>query len=332
MKKKGEASMSKNINTLISQAVDIIKSSKKIYVGSHVQPDGDNIGSTLALGMALKKINKDVSLIKVDHIPKDYLFLPNIELIKEYDIDENIDTFIALDSSSMDRLGVGKQFALKADNIINIDHHISNTNFGHINIVSPTSAATGELVYELIDEIGIDIDEDIATCLYTAISTDTGSFMYSNTTYNTHLIAAELLRKGIDIEGININLYQSRSLERTNLFIDCLNRLELFMDNQIGVVAVTQQMLEENNAKMEDTEGIVSYIRDIDSVEVAVLLKEMKCDEVKVSLRSKKTIDVSKICTKLNGGGHKRAAGCTINYGITEAKQIILNEIMMAFR
>lgn len=322
--------MDKGIKTYMSQAIDIIKNSKKIYIASHIQPDGDNIGSTLALGMALKKMDKDVSLIKVDHIPKDYLFLPNIELIKEYDITENVDTFIALDSSDMDRLGVGKHFALKANNIINIDHHISNTNFGHINIVSPTSAATGELVYKLINEIGIDMDKDIATCLYTAISTDTGSFMYSNTTYITHLIASKLLQKGIDIERININLYQSRSLERTKLFINCLNSLELFMDNKIGMVAVTQQMLKENNASMEDTEGVVSFIRDIDSVEVAVLLKEMKYDEIKISLRSKKTVDVSKICTKFNGGGHKKAAGCTIYNDISKAKKLILDEIMMA--
>ncbi len=324
--------MDNSLKSPISQAIDIIKNSNRLYICSHVEPDGDNIGSTLALGMALMKMSKDVRLIKVDNIPQKYLFLPNSELIREYDIDEKIDTFIALDSSDMDRLGIGKEFALKANNIINIDHHVSNTNFGHVNIVSPKSAATGELIYRLINEIGAKIDKDIATCLYTAISTDTGSFMYSNTTNVTHLIVAELLQIGIDIEDININLYQNRSIEKTKLFIDCLNNLELFMDNMIGVISVTQHMLKKNNAKMEDTEGIISFIRDINSVEVAVLLKEVEHDEIKVSLRSKKNVDVSKICAKFNGGGHKKAAGCTIYTNIVEAKRLILNEINMALR
>ncbi|QQY80695.1 phosphoesterase RecJ-like protein [Keratinibaculum paraultunense] len=319
--------MNNNLKSSINQAIDVIKNSNKLCICSHVEPDGDNIGSTLALGMALMKMNKDVRLLRVDDIPQKYLFLPNIEFIKEHDIDEGIDTFIALDCSDMDRLGIGKKVALKANNVINIDHHISNTNFGHINIVSPKSAATGELIYKLINKIGVNIDKDIATCLYTAISTDTGSFMYSNTTYATHLIAAELLQIGIDMEDININLYQSKSIEKTKLFIDCLNSLELFMDNMIGVISVTQHMLKKNDAKLEDTEGLVSFVRDINSVEVAVLLKEMEYNEIKASLRSKKKIDVSKICTKFNGGGHKKAAGCTIYATIAEAKKLILNEI-----
>ncbi|MCF6460500.1 DHH family phosphoesterase [Clostridium sp. Cult3] len=324
--------MTNSFKSSINEVIDVIRKSKNIYIASHVQPDGDNIGSTLALGMALRKIDKDVKVIKVDDIPKNYWFLPNIEMIREYDIEENIDTFIALDSSDLERLGIGKQFALQAKNIINIDHHISNNNYGHINIVSPSAGATGEIIYELIKDAGIPIDKDIATCLYTAISTDTGSFMYSNTTYSTHLIAADLIKTGIDINHININLYQSRSLERTNLFIDSLNSLELFLDGKVGIVSVTQQMLKSNNASLEDTEGIVSFIRDIDSIEIACLLKEMKNDEIKVSLRSKKMIDVSEVCVKFDGGGHKRAAGCTIYGTINEAKDSILDEIINSFR
>ena len=180
--------------------------------------------------------------------------------------------------------------------------------------------------------MGVEIDKDIATCLYTAISTDTGSFMYSNTSYKTHLIVADLLKIGIDNNHINVNLYQSRSMERTKLFIDSLNRLEFFLDGKIGVITVTQNMLKDNNAKLEDTEGIVSFIRDINSVEVACLLKEIDKSEIKASVRSKKEIDVSKICNKFDGGGHVRAAGCTIYSEIGTAKELILEEIKMAFR
>jgi phosphoesterase RecJ-like protein len=316
----------------MDKAIKIIRESESIYLASHVQPDGDNIGSLLALGMALKKINKDVKILKVDNIPSDYKFLPSVELIKDYEIEKEIDLFIALDSGDIERLGIGKQFAENANFIINIDHHISNTNFGDINIVSPSAAATGEIVYEFIRKMEIDIDKDIATCLYTAISTDTGSFIYSNTSYKTHLIAADLIKAGIDTSDININLYQRKSFERTRLLIDVVKDMEMYFNNKLGMASVTQELLMSNNAKLEDSEGIISFIRDIDSVEVACLLKEIDEKEIKISLRSKKEIDVSKICAKFDGGGHKRAAGCTLYMGIDEAKKLILKEIKMAFR
>ena len=324
--------MNNSLGNLMEEAIKLIKKSDNIYIASHVQPDGDNIGSILALGMAIKRLKGKVNIIKVDDIPSDYHFLPGLELIREHDVGQYIDLFIALDSSDIDRLGLGKEFASKADKIINIDHHVTNDNFGHINIISTSSGATGEIVYEFIKKMGVKIDKDIATCLYTAISTDTGSFIYSNTSYKTHLIVAELLKIGIDNNHINVNLYQSRSMERTKLFIDSLNRLEFFLDGKMGIITVTQEMLRDNNAKLEDTEGIVSFIRDIDSVEVACLLKEIDKNEIKVSIRSKKEIDVSKICNKFDGGGHMRAAGCTIYSEIEDAKQLILEEIKIAFR
>ena len=330
--RKGENRMDKSLENLMDRAVETIHQADSIYIGSHVQPDGDNIGSLLALGMALKKLNKNVKVLRVDNIPDYYRFLPNIELIKDYEIENNLDLFIALDSSDMERLGIGGQFAKKANSIINIDHHISNTNFGDINIVSPSAAATGELVYEFIKRLNIEIDVDIATCLYTAISTDTGSFIYSNTSYKTHLIVAELIKIGIDTNYININLYQKKSLERTRLLIDVLKNMEMYLDNRLGIVIVTQEILEKNNAKIEDAEGIISFIRDIDTIETACLLKEISENEVKISLRSKEWVDVSKICTKFKGGGHKRAAGCTLYMGINEAKDTILKEIKMVFR
>lgn len=323
--------MDKKIDFLMDDAIRLIKESDNILIASHVQPDGDSIGSILALGMAIEKLKGKVRILKVDDIPSDYQFLPNIELIKEFD-DENIDLFIALDCGDMERLGSGKKLALKAKQIVNIDHHITNDNFGDLNIVSPSSAATGELVYKIIKKMDVQIDKNIATCLYTAISTDTGSFMYSNTTYKTHLIVAELLKIGININDININLYQSRSMERTKLFLDSLDTLEILLDDKVAIVTTTQDMLESNDAKLEDTEGIISFVRDIDTVEVACLLKEINESEVKVSIRSKKAIDVSKICNKFNGGGHIRAAGCTIYGSIKEAKKLILKEIEMAFR
>ena len=260
------------------------------------------------------------------------LFRSGLDLFVEPDLNEDVDLFISLDSSDLDRLGAGKEIAAKSNKLINIDHHITNGNFGDINIVDPSASATGELIYHLLKDYNLEIDKDIATCLYAAISTDTGSFMYDSTTKETHLIAADLIDKGIDKNSIIVNLYQNRSIERTNLFIKALNTLEFHCNNNVGFVFVTQEMLKECNASMEDAEGIVSYIRDIEGIEVACIFKEHKEDEIKLSIRSKAIVDVSKICMEFNGGGHKRAAGCTIYDNIVAAKEKILGKIIEYFR
>ncbi|HAE91260.1 MAG TPA: bifunctional oligoribonuclease/PAP phosphatase NrnA, partial [Tissierella sp.] len=191
-----------NIESSFDIAIEKIKESERIYIVSHVQPDGDNIGSILALWMAIKKIKDKVFILKTDDIPSDFLFLPNVNEIKEFNDKGKIDMFIALDTSDENRLGKNKELLNKAKTIINIDHHISNTNFGHINIVDSNAAATGELVYNLIKKMNIPMDKDIASCIYTAISSDTGSFMYDNTSAQTHRIIAELIDIGIDKSNI----------------------------------------------------------------------------------------------------------------------------------
>ena len=316
----------------MDQAVELINKSENIYICSHVQPDGDNIGSALALYMAINKKKERVNVIKVDDVPSDYQFLPDIQAFKEHDTNSPVDLFISLDSSDVERLGQGNEFLKKAKKVINIDHHVTNDNFGDVNIVLPSASATGEIVYKFIKHMNIHIDKDMATCLYTAISTDTGRFMYSNTTYETHIIASELLKTGIDLNSINIYLYQNRSVERTRLFLDALYNMELYLDGKVGMAIVTQQMMDKYNAKLEDTEGIVSFIRDTGPIEVACLLKEISEEEIKVSFRSKKYVDVSKIAIEFGGGGHIRAAGCTIYDTIDNAKNIVLDEILKSFR
>ncbi|MGJ0846751.1 DHH family phosphoesterase [Tissierella praeacuta] len=323
--------MMNNIESLFDITIEKIKENERIYIVSHVQPDGDNIGSILALWMAIKKIKDKVFILKTDDIPSDFLFLPNVNEIKEFNDEGKIDMFIALDTSDENRLGKNKELLNKAKTIINIDHHISNTNFGHINIVDSNAAATGELVYNLIKKMNIPMDKDIASCIYTAISSDTGSFMYDNTSAETHRIIAELIDIGIDKSNININLYQNKSLERTMLFIKSLETLRLYFNNNVALIKVTQDMLNKANAKMEDTEGIVSFIREIAPVEVGIILKEFKENEIKVSMRSKRFIDVSAICASFNGGGHIRAAGCTINSPMDIAEKLILDELKKVF-
>lgn len=319
--------MNKNeMESKFNRVIEAIRDAESIYIVSHVQPDGDNIGSLLALGLALEKTGKNVFFLKTDNIPKDFLFLPSIDLIKEYD-EKEIDLLITLDSSDEERLGSNMELLDKAKKVINIDHHLSNTNYGDINIVDSEAAATCEIVFKLIKKLEIPIDKDIATCLFTGISTDTGSFMYENANEETHLIAAELLSVGIDKQEININIWQNKSLLKTKLFIKTLETLETHFDDRVAIVEVTRDNLRSVGASMEDSEGIVSFIRDIDTVEVAVMLKEFEEDEIKVSMRSKRYVDVSEVCSKFGGGGHQKASGCTIKSDLNQAKKDLIVEL-----
>ncbi|MFA7412812.1 MAG: DHH family phosphoesterase, partial [Tissierellaceae bacterium] len=230
----------KMTHTLASQidlAIEKIVNSKNVFIASHVQPDGDNLGSMLALALALKSKNIDVFTLKSDEIPKDFMFLPNSDSIVDYDGHSDVDTLVILDSGDENRIGKNKELLKKAKYVINIDHHISNTYFGDINIVEKDASSTGEIIFDMIKLMGVEIDKEIGTCLYTAISTDTGSFMYDNTSAKTHEIAAELLRANIDKADINNNLYQNRSLERTKLFILALKSLEMHYDNKLAMVS-----------------------------------------------------------------------------------------------
>ncbi|MBS4539893.1 bifunctional oligoribonuclease/PAP phosphatase NrnA [Clostridium sp. D2Q-11] len=310
--------------------------SKMIYLISHINPDGDSIGSLVALGSTLKEIYKDkVILIKSDNIPRKFNFLTNIETLSDLNVLNNIrdnSVLITLDCGDISRIGEAYNYIDKFKKIINIDHHISNTNFGDINIIKSDASSTGEIVFDIIKENNLLLNKDIANALYTAISTDTGSFIYDNTTSKTHRIVAELLDYDIDKDKIIYEIYQNRSMEKTNIFIQAIKHLEFFSNNRIGITVITKKMMNETNAKSEDLDGIVEFIRDTDGVEIACVIKELENDKVKVSLRSKSRINVSEIAEIFSGGGHIRAAGYTIESNVEVAKNKVLKEIIKRLR
>lgn len=320
--------MSKDLSEKFKKAYNKINKSKNICIVSHVNPDGDNIGSLLALGIALKQnVSKNIVIAKTDNIPEQFNFMPNIELIEDIKPESKYDLLIVLDCGDIGRLGKLKDIVHNSKTIINIDHHITNEMFGDINIVDEKSSSTGEIVFKFLEQMNYQLTTDIATCLYVAISTDTGSFKYDSTTYETHIIASKLLKTGIDLNEIIVNLYQSKSLRKTKLMIEALTSLELYFNNNLGIVEVTQDMLSQFDASIEDADGIVDFIRDINDVEVSCVLKEVNSNEVKITLRSKKYVDVSQVAKAFNGGGHKKAAGCTINENIETAKAMIVKKI-----
>lgn len=325
--------MSDNGAILLEEIISVIDKYNNICITSHVNPDGDSIGSVLALGIALSKHkSKNITILIPEEIPKNLLFLPGIDLIKKDSCIKKLELLIALDCGDKNRIGIPKSLLESTDFILNIDHHITNTYFGDINIVTPGASSTGEIVYNVLKNMNIDLDKEIATNLYVAISTDTGSFRYDNTSSATHSIASKLFDYGIDINSINVNLYQSRSIEKTYLLIDSLNTLELLKNGKIAIAVVTKKMLQKYNLSINEADIIIDFIRDIDSVDVACLIKEIDEKTIKVGFRSKNNIDVSMISKNFGGGGHAKASGCTLSSNVDEGKKLILKEINKAFR
>lgn len=304
---------------------NIIDSSDLIYIASHLKPDGDNLGSLAAMYLALKNYGKNVYMIENDEIPVAQRFLPGLnEAVKSSELKGKPDLFITLDCADLERIGEDAiKLFLSAEKTINIDHHKTNTNFADINIVDFNAPATGEILYKVLKDSDIELNREIATCIYEAISSDTGSFKYDSVRKSTFIAASELLDYDIDINEIAINLYQNRSIEKTNLLIHAMNSLEFYADNKIAFVTLSDDDIRNFNASKSDADGIVEFIRDISTVEIAIFLKDKK-DSVKLSLRSKTKVDATKIASYFGGGGHIRAAGATINLPFTEAKKKVI--------
>jgi phosphoesterase RecJ-like protein len=313
---------------IYEQIADFINKSSRIAVTSHVVPDGDNIGSSLALCLALKKLGKAACFVIDDRVPEVYRFLKGADEVITYtsEYKQEFDLIIALDCGDLDRLGGVKQL-IGDSTLINIDHHISNTRFGALNLVEAAASSTAELVYKLIKSMGIFIDKEMAECIYTGIVTDTGMFQYSNTTEETHAIAAELIIAGVEPADIFNKVYQNSPKEKVLLMKEALKSLEFHYDDRVSCVGITKQQMNSITQEDLDTEGVVNLARDIAGVEVAFFLKEKELGVVKVSLRSKTYVDVCAIAMEFGGGGHTRAAGCTIIGSVEEAKEKILEAI-----
>jgi len=302
---------------------------------SHIRPDGDAIGSQLALGHALMEMGKTVHLINEDHMPENLAFLSGSQLVKEPPADPlDVEVAIALDTANKTRLGEKCLHAASMAKLwINIDHHVSNPGYGDINLIDPVSPATGEIVHELIVDLGMPLTAVARDAIYVAISTDTGSFQYPSTTARTYRIAADLVDRGLDVGTINSQTYDELPFRRVELIRELLHTLELAEGGRVAHWELREKTRTELALRPEDSEGLIDIIRSIRGVQLAVFLEDLPEGKVRVSMRSKDPrIDVCKIATVFGGGGHALAAGIRMPGPIDDAKEALLAEINTHFK
>ncbi len=318
---------------------EIIEKNNKFIITTHINPDGDGIGSELGIFHILKKLGKKSLIINDSPTPEFYKFLdPKNELIKQYEkkYREKLleaDVFFLIDISNFERLGRISKIVKNSSAVkVVIDHHHSNSGWGDVNIIDESASASGEIVYDLANRLGIKIDNALANYLYVAIFTDTGSFRFSNTNKKAHFICGELIEKGINPREIYGNVYESYSWERMILFAKVLSTLKKTAEGKVSSIHITKEMMKSSNAKREDIEGFIEYITAIKDVEIAVLFLELPKNKVKVSLRSRSKYDINQVAEMFGGGGHKNASGITMqNYTLQEAEKLVLSRLEKLF-
>lgn len=309
--------------------LESLKESRSLLLLTHVRPDGDAIGSLLAMGRGLELMGKKVCLYSESPIPAIFHFLPGIEqIVSDPGALSSYDTAVILDCRDLCRVGGISDTIGQIPTLINIDHHNANTGFGSHQMVDPAASSAGEVVYRLLKDLGIEIDLPIAYAIYTAISTDTGSFLFQNTTAEAFNICGLMVAKGVDTYTVAQNLFANYSLGRLKLLGMALGTIEISDNGKISVMYLTEGMLEETETSMDDINGLVNYAKRIEGVQVAVLIQESRCvsgsndgAHYHVSLRSNGSVDVGHIAQACGGGGHTGAAAFTAHSGLIDIKQ-----------
>ena len=316
---------------VIEHLNSIIKNSKNILLVSHINPDGDTLGSMCGLYSLIKdNLKKKCDMVAVSDVPVTYSFLPYVDEVKhisQYDLSREYDLVITIDVAAIDRCAEAEKLFKKAKNTINIDHHETNIGYAGINIIEPQAAATGEIILEIAEKLDWKISLKTATNLYVAIVTDTGCFKFSNTTQRTMECGGKLISLGVNPSEIYQKCYESSSKDMVLFQSYCVNKAEFLNDDKIAYTLVYKKDLEKFNNQGEDfTDGLTEKLRAIRSTEVAFVVKELNSTTSKVSMRSK-TKDIAQVCSAFGGGGHKLAAGAVIKATPKKAVDMLLEEI-----
>lgn len=308
----------------ISKTVELLNKYSKLVLACHVSPDGDTLGSGCSLALALEQLGKNVTLVCDDKIPESLKFIPYTDKIVRFQDGDKVeaDLLVILDASSADRVGNVIE-CVKAP-ILNIDHHISNTEYADFLYLDTKAAATGEIVYNLLKELNVKIDVNMAIPMYTAIATDCGFFRFSNTTENTMICAAKLLKIGVSPEYVSNKLGVKR--KKDVLYVGkILPTMKFYENDKIATIEISLENYDEDI----ETNTLISYPRYIEGVDVAIQFKQVEPEFTRISMRSKDT-DVSEIALLFGGGGHKKAAGCGIKANLEDAKKLVLDAVKKA--
>ncbi len=294
-------------------------------ISSHSRPDGDSIGSQLALAEALEQIGKTAEIVNADPYPPAYQSLPGIEKIQLSETAKgSYDGLIVLECNNLDRTGIGN---LPDSYVINIDHHPLNDYFGILNWVDPTASAVAELVYALLIKMGVEINASIAINLYAAILTDTGSFQFSNTNEKTFRIVSELVQAGASPSKIAQNILQNQSRSRIQLLGEILNSMQFNSSGEVAWISLFRSTFNKTGATPQDTEGLVNYPLNVEGVQLCAFFREQDKNSFRISLRSKGDWDVGSIAAQFGGGGHRNAAGLSIKGSFVDVRDQLIDRL-----
>lgn len=314
----------------MKEIIEILNSSRRIFVATHVNPDGDAVGSLVAMGLALEAAGKRVVMYNESPIPTPYRFLSGVDrVIHDPGAVDGCDTAMIIDCGDLHRMG---RMAVEMENfpvLINIDHHATNSGFGHYRLIDRKACASAEIVYRIIRELGVSITRSIATALYTGILTDTGSFRFANTSRETFSLCETLVAAGADPSDVARHLYGQYSIGRLKLLNMAIDSIEISRNGKLSLMALTQLMLAETGTVPEDIDGMINYARRIEDIDVAVLIREKRNGSCpagnnrpfQVSLRSNGAVDVAAIAATLGGGGHPTAAGFQVEATLNDIKE-----------
>jgi phosphoesterase RecJ-like protein len=313
--------------------IEALKGVRSVAILSHVNPEGDTLGSALGCHLTLKAMGKDVATFNPDPIPKNLRDLPEVEeVICANRLPRPFEGYLVVDAADSRRVGGLLNGLPTGSLVMNIDHHPTNARFGTYNWVDPEASSTGEMIHHLFKVMEVPLSPEAATNLYVAILTDTGSFQFANTTPRALRAAAELIEAGVVPQAVTEMLFGRRDLAEFHLLGALLTRMQVSPDGAFAWMEVTDAMLKDQGLDMDALEGFINYPRSLRGIEVALLFKEVAGNGVKVSLRSRGKVDVAKIALAFQGGGHKNAAGCTVLGSMADVRERVLAALQRALQ
>jgi phosphoesterase RecJ-like protein len=303
---------------------ETIDKGRRFLVTTHIDPDGDAVGSAFAACFALTGLGKDAAVYLRDSVPHRYRFLPKPAAVQHVLPENGYDAVIVVDCGDLTRVGDGHASLKQKGLLVNIDHHAAGQAFGQINIIDERASSTAEILYLILKSLQVRFTSDIAVNLYTAVVTDTGSFRYENTTERAFSICEEMIGFGVSPAHVAAKVYENHPKERFQLLCLVLATMETAREDRIALAHITGDMFSRTRTNPEHAEGFVEYLKEIDSVEVACLLRELGSGRYKVSMRSKERVDVASVARTFGGGGHRKAAGCTLEGDLATVKKILI--------